>query len=135
MLYLMTGCSFVASNTGIKEVDVFDVIDMLANENENSFLLYLETDNCYSCEEYEKVIEELLEDNAFRIYVMKVNIEENDEDVQNAIEELKVTTGPIEELPTTYYFYQGNLLAENIKEGYQEKEDLETWLKNLQIIQ
>lgn len=135
LLPFIMGCSIISSMNGIKEVNVFKVIDMLNDENINSFLLFVEADDCYSCDEYRKVIEELQKESTFRIYVMKVSMDEKNEDVQKAMAELKVTTGTIEQLPTTYFFYQGKLLAENKKEGYLEKEELKAWLKNLQIIQ
>lgn len=135
LLPFIVGCSIISSINGITEVNVFKVIDMLNDEDINSFLLFIETDDCYSCEEYRKVIEELQKEFEFRIYVMKVNMDEKNDDVNKAMAELKVTTGTIRQLPTTYFFYQGKLLTENKKEGYLEKEELKAWLKNLQIIQ
>lgn len=131
----LVGCSIISSINGIKEINVFKVIEMLQDEDVNSFLLYIEAEDCYSCDEYRKVLEELQKESAFRIYVMKVHMDEKNEDVKKALAELRVTTGAIEQLPTTYYFYRGKLLTENKKEGYQEKEELKAWLKNLQIIQ
>ena len=49
---------------------------------------------------------------------------EEDTDIKQAVEELQITTGKIQSLPSTFYFYQESLLPENSKEGYLEKEGL-----------
>ena len=100
----------------------------------NSFMLYITSDNCYSCDEYEKVIQEIEEETPFEIYYLKMDTNEEDTDIKQAVEELQITTGKIQSLPSTFYFYQGSLLPENSKEGYLEKKDLLKWLNDLHLL-
>ena len=74
------------------------------------------------------------DETPFEVYYTHIDLTNVDPQMQKSLEELKVTIGDIEQLPTTYYFYQGSLLDENKKPGYMEKKDLITWLKNLHII-
>ena len=120
---LLAACS-PSSKKGPIEVSAAEVLEKLSDERENSFLLYVISDDCYSCDEYQKCIEEIEKQQPF----------EKDADVKKMLDELKVTTGVLRQLPTTYYFYQGTLQAENRKEGYLEKKDLIAWLKNLHIL-
>ena len=133
MLVLCTSCT-PFDQKGPKELTVPEVLERLNNEHTNSFLLYITTKDCYSCEEYDKVIEEVEEIQPFDVYYTYIDLNEEDAATKKALEELLVTTGDIEQLPTTYYFYQGSLLDENKKAGYIEKRDLITWLKNLHIL-
>lgn len=134
MIFLLCGCSEEKVIDHPQELSVNEVLTKLNSEKSDSFLLYLTSDNCYSCEEYEKVIEDLEEEKPFEIYYLKIDLEENDEATLQAMRELDVTIGDIKELPTTYYFYQGNLLKENCKLGYLNKEELREWLKSLHIL-
>ena len=129
MIFLLCGCSEEKVIDHPQELSVNEVLTKLNSEKSDSFLLYLTSDNCYSCEEYEKVIEDLEEEEPFEIYYLKIDLEENDEATLQAMRELDVTIGDIKELPTTYYFYQGNLLKENCKLGYLNKEELYVHLK------
>ena len=123
MIFLLCGCCEEKVIDHPQELSVNEVLTKLNSEKSDSFLLYLTSDNCYSCEEYEKVIEDLEEEEPFEIYYLKIDLEENDEATLQAMRELDVTIGDIKELPTTYYFYQGNLLKENCKLGYLNKEE------------
>lgn len=134
MIFLLCGCSEEKVIDHPQELSVNEVLTKLNSEKSDSFLLYLTSDNCYSCEEYEKVIEDLEEEEPFEIYYLKIDLEENDEATLQAMRELDVTIGDIKELPTTYYFYQGNLLKENCKLGYLNKGELREWLKSLHIL-
>ena len=134
MIFLLCGCSEEKVIDHPQELSVNEVLTKLNSEKSDSFLLYLTSDNCYSCEEYEKVIEDLEEEEPFEIYYLKIDLEENDEATLQAMRELDVTIGDIKELPTTYYFYQGNLLKENCKLVYLNKEELREWLKSLHIL-
>ena len=133
--FLLTGCfgSQKVSNEPI-EVSAREVVDRLQNQDTDTFLLYITTNSCYSCDEYKKVVEELEKVKSFEIYELHIDLEEDDEDVKEALSELEVTIGEYTMFPVTYYFYKGNLQPENIKQGYIEKEDYETWLKNLHIL-
>ena len=133
ILVLCTSCSFFDQKEPV-ELSIPEVLEKLNNENTNSFLLYIRTDHCYSCDEYEKVIKEVEDETPFEVYYTHIDLTNVDPQMQKSLEELKVTIGDIEQLPTTYYFYQGSLLDENKKPGYMEKKDLITWLKNLHII-
>lgn len=134
-LLLMTGCF---SSGDIKkepiELTAREVVEKLQSTKQNSFLLYLRAENCYSCDEYEKVVQEIEEKEPFEIYYLTVHLDEETDDVKKALQELDVTIGSYSELPVTYYFYQGALLPENKKEGFIEKEVLEEWLTNLHIL-
>lgn len=135
LLFLLTGCVFDSNiKTEPIELTAREAVEKLQSSKQNSFLLYLRTDTCYSCDEYEKVIQEVQEIEPFEIYYINVNINEEDDVTKNALQELNVTMGTYNELPTTFYFYQGALLPENKKEGYLEKEVLTEWLKNLHIL-
>ena len=134
IILLFYGCSDKKIIDRPQEISVDEVLTKLNSEKSDSFLLYLTSDNCYSCEEYEKVIEDLEEEEPFEIYYLKIDLEEDDEETLKAMRELDVTIGDIRELPTTYYFYQGNLLKENCKYGYLSKEELREWMKSLHIL-
>lgn len=56
-------------------------------------MLYITSDNCYSCDEYEKVIQEIEEKTPFEIYYLKMDTNEEDTDIKQAVEELQITTG------------------------------------------
>lgn len=133
LLVIGHGCSSKEKGKPI-ELTPSEVLARLQDNKQNSFLLYLTSDNCYSCEQYEKVIEEVEKETPFEIYYVSIDINNTDKDIKNALEELEITTGDIQALPTTYYFYQGSLLPENKKEGYLEKKDLIKWLKDLHIL-
>lgn len=92
-----------------------EVLEKLSDERQNSFLLYVISDDCYSCDEYQKVIEEIEKQQPFEVYYLHINLKEKDADVKKMLDELKVTTGVLRQLPTTYYFYQGTLQAETGK--------------------
>lgn len=133
--FLISGCSLWEKEKDEPiELTPFEVLEKLQDAKQNSFLLYLTMDNCYSCEEYQKVIDELEREQPFEIYYLKIDADETDEDTKKALEELKITTGDYYNLPMTYYFYQGSLLPENVKDGYMEKKDLKKWLENLHIL-
>ena len=132
---MLSGC-FGSSQTKGEPIEVSarEVVDRLQNQKKDSFLLYITTDNCYSCDEYKKVIEELQDIKPFDIYELHINLKEEDEDVKEALSELEVVIGDYTAFPMTYYFYKGNLQPENIKAGYIEKGDYEKWLKDLRIL-
>lgn len=136
VLFLLTSCIFDNEiKTEPIELSAREAVEMLQNSKQNSFLLYLRTESCYSCDVYEEIIRDVQETGPFEIYYINVKLNEEDEVTNNAMQELNVTMGAYNELPTTFYFYQGALLPENKKEGYLEKEVLTEWLKNLQILQ
>ena len=132
-LVISNGCNTKQEGKPI-ELTPGEVLAKLQNNKQNSFLLYLTSEDCYSCEQYEKVIESIEDETPFEIYYLTIDLNETDKDIKNTMEELEITTGDLQELPTTYYFYQGNLLPENKKEGYLEKKDLIKWLKDLHIL-
>lgn len=133
-LLMMSGCTFGHKDTDPIELTPQEVIDKLQDEKQNSFLLFLTTDNCYTCTEYEKVIRELEEESHFDIYYVNIDMEEDSSKTKSALEELNITIGDYTVLPMTYYFYQGSLLPENKKEGYIEKSDFRKWLKELHLV-
>lgn len=133
-VFLLCACS---GNTATKkpvELSAQNVIDKLADKKQNSFLLYLTTENCYTCDEYEKVVNELLKEDPFDIYYVSIDLNEDDAKVVAALNELNITNGNFTELPMTFYFYQGALLPENKKAGYIEKDDYREWLKGLHLM-
>lgn len=133
-LLLLTGCLAKERQDYPKEMTVQEVLTKLADKKNNSFLLYLTTAHCYSCDEFEKVVEELEKKERFEVYKLYIDLEEEDEEALQALQELNVTIGNVEEFPMVYYFYQGSLQQENIKKGYQDEEVMRKWLKNLHIL-
>lgn len=132
-MLLLQGCS--KNNEGEPiELTAQEVLVRLQDPKKNSFMLYITSDSCYSCDEYEKVIQEIEEETPFEIYYLKIDTNEEDSDVKQAVEELQITTGKVQSLPSTFYFYQGSLLPENKKEGYLEKKDLLKWLNDLHLL-
>lgn len=132
-VFLLQGCSSQTKEEPI-ELTPEEVIARLQDTKQNTFMLYVTSENCYSCEEYEKVIQEVQEETPFEIYYVVLDLNEEDKDTISAFEELQIITGDIESLPTTYYFYQGGLTSDNKKEGYLEKRDLVSWLNSLHLI-
>lgn len=126
-IFILAGCSSSASKT-MSKTSADDVIRRIQRDDDNSFLLVLTTTNCYSCEEYEKVIAQLESEKEFDIYYIDVNKEE-----QAKLEELKITLGDYNTLPMTYYFENGKLKSDNIKSNYIELETYREWLKQLKI--
>lgn len=135
LMLLMCGCSTFQPDTIYLEVTPSEVLDLIGNENTNTFLFYVVSDYCYSCDEFDKVVAELKEDHTFKIYRMKINLNESDEKVKQDLKALQVTIGHLSELPTIYYINKGELTKMNRKEGYLDKKELELWLKEIHIIQ
>lgn len=134
-IFILSSCSFIKKqNNEPIELTPQEVLDKLQDTKQNSFLLYLTSDNCYSCSEYEKVIESLQAQQTFEIYYLKINPNEEDKDIKKLLDELQITTGKFYNLPMTYYFYQGSLLPENKKDGYIEEKEMGKWLQNLHIM-
>ena len=132
-LLLLSGCSLMRKDSDPIKLTPQEVINKLQDEKQNSFLLYLTTSNCYTCEEYERVVAELEEESTFDIYYVTIDLDEDDSKVTSALDEFNITIGDYTSLPMTYYFYQGSLLPENKKEGYIEKDDYRQWLKELHL--
>lgn len=132
-MFLLQGCSQQEEGKTV-ELTPKEVIARLQDTKQNSFMLYVTSENCYSCEEYEKVIQEVQEETPFDIYCVVLDLNEEDKEKQSAFEELQIITGDIQVLPTTYYFYQGGLTSDNKKEGYLEKRDLVSWLNSLHLL-
>lgn len=124
-MLLLAGCTQTQSS-GMQKISADEVIRKLQVDGENSFLLVLTTTDCYSCEEYTKVVEQLEEEKQFDIYYIDVNKEDKDK-----LEELKITLGDVETLPMTYYFDHGDLNPDNIKWNYIELETYREWLKSI----
>ena len=133
-LLSLCACAVPTKTSGIVDLGVYEVTDIVNNKNNQAFLLYITSDNCYSCEEYEKVVQKLQNEYGFTIYRLKIKVDEKNEDVKKAFSELEVSCGRIEALPTTYCFTQGSLLPENKKIGYMEEEVMKEWLKSINII-
>lgn len=132
-MFLLQGCERQKEGEAV-ELTPQEVITRLQDTNQNSFMLYVTSENCYSCEEYEKVIQEIQDETPFEMYYVVLDLNEEDEDIVTAFEELQIFTGDIQVLPTTYYFYQGGLTSDNKKEGYLEKRDLVSWLNSLHLL-
>ena len=134
-LLLFSGCQKSQSKGTPIELGATQVVERLHDQDKDTFLLYITTDECYSCEEYDKVVKNLQEIKPFDIYYLSIDLEEDSSEVKEALNELEVTIGNYSTFPMTYYFYKGNLQPENIKKGYIEEEDYEKWLKDLHIHQ
>ncbi len=127
LLLMLTACSSAGSES-MKKTTADDVIRRIQVDGNNSFLLVLTTTDCYSCDEYAKVVEQLQSEQPFDLYYIDV-----DKEKQDKLEELKITLGDVETLPMTYYFDEGILKQENIKKNYIELETFREWLKLLKI--
>lgn len=135
MLFLLSGCFSQGQSKGTPiELSASEVVERLHDQDKDTFLLYITTDSCYSCDEYEKVIEKLEAIKPFDIYYLTIDLAEDDSETKEALNELEVTIGNYSTFPMTYYFYKGNLQPENVKDGYIEEKVYETWLKNLHIL-
>lgn len=126
-LCMICGCTS-SSDGKMKKSSAEEIMKLLQREGSNNFLLVLTTSNCYSCDEYEKVIEQLEEEKEFLIYYINV-----DNENKNKMDELRITIGDYTTLPMTYYFEAGTLKPENIKSNYIELETYRAWLKELGI--
>ncbi len=126
LLMMLMGCTSPGSES-MKKTSADKVIRRLQVDGENS-LLVLTANNCYSCDEYAKVVEQLQSEKSFDLYYIDVDTEDEDK-----LEELKITLGDVETLPMTYYFDKGVLKEENIKKNYIELETYREWLKLLKI--
>ena len=134
MLVFMCGCSTFQRDAIYLEVTPSQVLDLIENENTNTFLFYIVSELCYSCEEFDKVIADLKQQNSFKIYRMMVDLEETDEKTVQDLKALQVTIGRLNQLPSIYFVNIGELSKMYVKEGYIEKKDLEVWLKEINII-
>lgn len=80
-MFLLQGCSKNHEGEPI-ELTAQEVLVRLQDSKKNSFMLYITSDNCYSCDEYEKVIQEIEEETPFEIYYLKMDTNEEDTDVK-----------------------------------------------------
>lgn len=136
---LIVSCCLLAIMTGCKKetkMETEHVVQLSAEEvnkkirrKSGSFLLYLTTDECYSCNEYDKVLAELQKKELFQIYFVLVDDEDEEQ-----LRELKMTLGNYETLPMTYYIQDGKVSNENTKAGYMEKDEYRQWLLKLDVI-
>ncbi len=127
--FVLSACSSFGNGENIKNTDVREVLQKLQRED-NTFLLFLTTNKCYSCEEYMKVLNNIQKESPFSIYYINVDQEDPDK-----LEELKIIIGHYTDLPMTYYFDKGEVKQDNIKAGYIEPEVLKEWLRKLQVIE
>lgn len=123
----LIGCSGSSTYDNMIATSADEVLKKLQRDD-NSFLLYLTTDDCYSCDQYNMVIEQLENEKKFDIYYINVNKEKVDK-----LDELKITLGNYDTLPMTYYFEAGALKPDNIKRNYIELEQYREWLTQLHI--
>lgn len=133
LLSVMTGCTMNTKKTRIVEVASQEIITKLNDADQNTFLLFLTSDSCYTCDEYMKVLKKLQKKSPFDIYYLKIDLSETNHRNDELLAQIYVKTGDVATLPMTYYFYQGNLLDENKREGYIALTDYEKWLKELHI--
>ena len=91
-IFLLQGCSKQNEGEPI-ELTAQEVLVRLQDPKKNSFMLYITSENCYSCDEYEKIIQEIEEETPFEIYYLKMDTNEEDTDVKRSLEELQITTG------------------------------------------
>ena len=124
----VTGCNASKQDGGIMETSASEVLKKLQRDD-NSFLLFLTTDKCYSCDEYMKMLEKIQEEQVFDIYYVVIDDEDEDK-----LEELKIITGDYTDLPMTYYFNKGELSADNIKKSYIEPDQFKEWMNQLGIM-
>lgn len=121
--FILSGCGKYLS---MDKISPDEVMRKLQKDGDNSFFLVLTTSNCYSCDEYSKVIKQLQSEIELPLYYIDVNKTNEDK-----LEELKITLGEVDTLPMTYYFEKGNLKKENIKRNYIDLEEYKEWLKTL----
>lgn len=57
-IFLLQGCSKQNEGEPI-ELTAQEVLVRLQDPKKNSFMLYITSENCYSCDEYEKIIQEI----------------------------------------------------------------------------
>lgn len=128
VLLVLVGCNQPKEQSSMKRITAEEVIRRLQMEGDDSFLLVLTTTECYSCDEYAKVVEQLQKEKPFDLYYIDINDEDKDK-----LDELKITLGEVITLPMTYYFDSGVLKPDNIKQNYIELETYREWLKLLKI--
>lgn len=133
MLLIFCGCEKDETKQFATKLSIYETVEKLQSKN-NSFLLYITSNNCYACEEYNKVLEKVVDEFGVEIFVLYYDVTKEDEVFTSAIDELGITIGKVEQLPMTYYFTQGTLLPENTKAGYIEETELLKWLTSLQLI-
>lgn len=135
LLCVLSGCVSSSSKDEGEPLELTskELINKINDPKNNSFLVYIKTDKCYSCDEFEKVVTTMQKAQPFPIYYLLLDMDEQENSVKKDLEELSAILGDFHELPTTYYFKEGTLLPENIKPGYMQEKEFETWLKKLQI--
>ena len=74
---MLAGCSSAGSES-MKKTSADEVIRRIQVDGNNSFLLVLTTTDCYSCDEYAKVVEQLQSEQPFDLYYIDVNKEKED---------------------------------------------------------
>ena len=87
MMFFLQGCGKDHEGEPI-ELTPQEVLVRLQDPKKNSFMLYITSDNCYSCDEYEKVIQEIEEETPFEIYYLKMDTNEEDTDIKQAVEKM-----------------------------------------------
>lgn len=127
LFFTLAGCDTAINKTGIIKTSATEILKKLQRDD-NTFLLFLTTDKCYSCDEYMKMLENMQIEQPFDIYYVVIDEEDTDK-----LEELKITTGDYTDLPMTYYFNKGELSPDNIKKSYIEPDQFREWLTQLGI--
>lgn len=132
-LFAITGCSKAEKSSGVIELSYNEVTKRMHDEEKDTFFLFLSSKDCYTCDEYIDMIKILQKEKPFVMYYVNVVLEMSDQDIQKELDNMEITAGEFDTLPTTYYIENGSIQNDNIKEGYVEPEDFKTWLKTLKI--
>ncbi|MEG0094057.1 MAG: thioredoxin family protein [Erysipelotrichaceae bacterium] len=130
-LFILGGCSKkdpYVGNDKIIKTNAEDINRKIVRAKD-SFLLFLTSEDCYSCAEYEKVLNKIEKQTPFTIYYIPINDQEEDK-----LRELNMTLPHYETMPMTFFVDKGEISEENTKVGFIEKDDYIKWLKTIKLI-
>ncbi|MEG0265088.1 MAG: thioredoxin family protein [Erysipelotrichaceae bacterium] len=130
-LFILGGCSKkdpYVENDKIIKTNAEDINRKIVRAKD-SFLIFLTSEDCYSCAEYEKVLNKIEKQTPFTIYYLPINDQEEDK-----LRELNMTLPRYETMPMTFFVDKGEISEENTKVGFIEKDDYIKWLKTIKVI-
>lgn len=115
---------------GFITVDVQEILTKISNKD--TFLIvinnYESSDSCYTCSEFEKELQVLI-DQKINIYTF------NSFDVGEVdIDQLNIALGDYTSWPTAFYVVEGEIPLSNKYEYSLNPEGWQTWLENMKIL-
>ncbi|NBK97000.1 MAG: hypothetical protein EOM50_03075 [Erysipelotrichia bacterium] len=122
----LCACSEKQAN-GFIESDVQEILTKIANKD--TFLIVINTEECYSCDTFKSEIEKVVEKNDLHVYTLNY---QDISDVDN--DQLNIALGKYSTWPAAFYVVESEIPQTNKYEYSLDPEGWKTWLENMKII-